>query len=656
MLEQAATYVKWADFHLLFTAHLIAAFACPVIDCDEVFNYWEPLHNLVHGYGLQTWEYSGRYALRSYLYLLLHAPVVAAVAATSVAASMPLAKELQFFVLRAMIAAASAACEAHWLNAVRRRLGEKVRRWTLFFLVLTPGTFIASAAFIPSSFAMCCVALVQSYQLRGEGSAAIFAGAAAGVVGWPFCIVAIAPAGVDLLLKFGFRRCTLWGLLALAATTLPTILADTYFYVHPAIDRGGWPAVFSTWNVLLYNMMPRGTGSALYGVEEWHFYLRNLALNFNIALPCALAAPLMASLLAICNRIYSHSAKRVGSSEGVADAKRLLRTSNLCAETLLWMSPFHLWLLFFSLVPHKEERFMFVVYPQLCLSAAVTLTIVETGLFNEATSPPAHESRGRSMSKGSNTVSAASLALHNGDVFPFGSVIIRCQSRRGRSSKGPSALVRSARFAVLAAAVVSMFFSVSRSAALVGHYGAPFKAYRFLGRRIQERLDARDRELGAQPVSSAGAFRVCVGKEWYRFPSHFFLPTGATLAFLESGFRGQLPQLFDSMNRTRGDPPNFNDENNEQRDRYVEARTCDFVVDLGIEVDSMYSQVDGKGSGRYDPWHPGGGTCEASWDLIYSAPFLDAASTPFLARILLLPPNKYFPARYLPYEVFERRA
>lgn len=28
-----------------------------VHDCDEVFNYWEPLHYLLYGYGFQTWEY-----------------------------------------------------------------------------------------------------------------------------------------------------------------------------------------------------------------------------------------------------------------------------------------------------------------------------------------------------------------------------------------------------------------------------------------------------------------------------------------------------------------------------------------------------------------------------------------------------------------------
>jgi hypothetical protein len=26
-------------------------------DCDEVFNFWEPLHYLLYGYGKQTWEY-----------------------------------------------------------------------------------------------------------------------------------------------------------------------------------------------------------------------------------------------------------------------------------------------------------------------------------------------------------------------------------------------------------------------------------------------------------------------------------------------------------------------------------------------------------------------------------------------------------------------
>ena len=47
-------------------------------DCDETYNYLEPLHYLVHGSGLQTWEYGAQYALRAYAYLLLHWPAAAA--------------------------------------------------------------------------------------------------------------------------------------------------------------------------------------------------------------------------------------------------------------------------------------------------------------------------------------------------------------------------------------------------------------------------------------------------------------------------------------------------------------------------------------------------------------------------------------------------
>lgn len=42
---------------LLGISRGIGALLNVVHDCDEVFNYWEPLHYLVHGTGMQTWEY-----------------------------------------------------------------------------------------------------------------------------------------------------------------------------------------------------------------------------------------------------------------------------------------------------------------------------------------------------------------------------------------------------------------------------------------------------------------------------------------------------------------------------------------------------------------------------------------------------------------------
>jgi alpha-1,2-mannosyltransferase len=62
-------------FYWFLSAALVSAWFAPIQDCDETFNYWEPTHYLSHGYGLQTWEYSPDYAIRSWLYIAFHAIV-----------------------------------------------------------------------------------------------------------------------------------------------------------------------------------------------------------------------------------------------------------------------------------------------------------------------------------------------------------------------------------------------------------------------------------------------------------------------------------------------------------------------------------------------------------------------------------------------------
>ncbi len=60
-------------FYVFLGANVLAAMYAPIEDCDETFNYWEPTHYLSHGYGLQTWEYSPEYAIRSWAYISFHA-------------------------------------------------------------------------------------------------------------------------------------------------------------------------------------------------------------------------------------------------------------------------------------------------------------------------------------------------------------------------------------------------------------------------------------------------------------------------------------------------------------------------------------------------------------------------------------------------------
>jgi len=41
---------------------------------------------------------------------------------------------------------------------------------------------------------------------------------------------------------------------------------------------------------------------------------------------------------------------------------------------------------------------------------------------------------------------------------------------------------------------------------------------------------------------------ICFGKEWYRFPSSFFVPENSRPAFIKSSFNGLLPGKFNESN------------------------------------------------------------------------------------------------------------
>jgi alpha-1,2-mannosyltransferase len=56
--------------YFLWLIRVFSAFLAQMDDCDEVYNYWEPLHMAVEGTpAMQTWEYSGVYGLRTWAYI-----------------------------------------------------------------------------------------------------------------------------------------------------------------------------------------------------------------------------------------------------------------------------------------------------------------------------------------------------------------------------------------------------------------------------------------------------------------------------------------------------------------------------------------------------------------------------------------------------------
>lgn len=136
------------------------------------------------------------------------------------------------------------------------------------------------------------------------------------------------------------------------------------------------------------------------------------------------------------------------------------------------------------------------------------------------------------------------------------------------------------RYWLFLVACVFTMLSCSRIAALVDNFSAPFSVYRDLHARLMEPHPP------FQSLRTDSRVLVCVGKEWYRFPSSFYFPADredqhVRLAFLKSDFTGQLPRLYEETpNGTSVIPPNMNDENKEEPSRYVAEGDCDYIVDL----------------------------------------------------------------------------
>ena len=81
---------------------------------------------------------------------------------------------------------------------------------------------------------------------------------------------------------------------------------------------------------------------------------------------------------------------------------------------------------------------------------------------------------------------------------------------------------------------------------------------------------------------------VCVGTEWYYFPSHFFLPSNAKLQYIEEDFHGILPQHFAVINGTKNEPLQpFNNMNKEERTRYIERSSCEYIIASNSPMDEL---------------------------------------------------------------------
>lgn len=136
------------------------------------------------------------------------------------------------------------------------------------------------------------------------------------------------------------------------------------------------------------------------------------------------------------------------------------------------------------------------------------------------------------------------------------------------------------------------------------------------------------------PFPADRHINLCVGKEWYRFPSSFFLPSERwRLQFIRSEFRGQLPKPYsDAANATKIIPTNMNDMNKEEPSRYISVSKCDFLVDLATE--------------RQTEREPNFVKRFKEWEVVIKKPFLDADRSHRIFRAFYIP---FISSRYTTY-------
>lgn len=364
------------------------------------------------------------------------------------------------------------------------------------------------------------------------------------VVGWPFAAALALPFALEELLggitKVGTRLAGLVRAGLIAAVIIlvgfqrarnqvrlnsdlisenpqiPLVAIDSFFYRK---------FVIVPLQIVLYNVFGGDLGPDLYGTAAWHYYSANLLLNFNVIYLFAVASVILVPL----------TYKLFGTGSGSAPLNK----------TLVKLASFYIWTAIFTAQPHKEERFMFVIYPLLCFNAVMCLGAVEK------------------------------LAM----------------SLFGR---------KLARLAIWTVIVGSGVISALRVGGLYAYYQAPMEVYSRLGDTVRQ--DAR-----AGRLTPGRDVSVCVGKEWYRFPTHYFLPQVTELAesnersprirlkFLKSSFGGLLPKDF--LEDQQGEPwrrgsfvvpSGMNNENREEMDRYVSFEMNDVRV-MASFADSDFS-------------------------------------------------------------------
>lgn len=520
---QGDSILLWLVGYILIALNVIVRYYCGlymiIADCDETYNYWEPLNFLMRGFGKQTWEYSPAWAIRSYAYLIPYYFASGPFNDFKRLVAWNLPPSSTFYFLRVVaLAGFTAFSEIKLYLSLRHSFNQSTANWYLLFTTFAPGMSHASVALLPSSFAMTWITWGTASAVKvlntdialttvGPSVHAITCFLIAGLFGWPFALAIGIPFGL-FTLRARYQtppltRIVFSGWAILPAMVIVLVCIDSYFYSREML--------FVPLNIVLYNVFAlEDEGPEIFGTEPFSYYILNLVLNFNVVF-------VLGYVGALLNSYISRGKHQAAFGSSV---------------------PILVWSFIFFRQAHKEERFLYPIYTLICMSAAIFT----------------------------------------------GEIVNGC--RQFVTSKAVT------RVLILFSSVIYICVSGSRILALVYTYGAPLSSAELFHEWEQ-----------TNPTTTIQ--NVCVGREWYHFPTSFFLPDNYRLRFVRSGFDGLLPGDFKEGVSVKEAasvyPANMNAKNIFAADKVIPFEHCDFYIDNDSPASAENNEPQLLKNGAVDP-------------------------------------------------------
>lgn len=181
-------------FTLFLVVNLIGSSVNHIDDTDETYGYWEPLHYLLYGVGMQTWEYAPAYAIRTYAFIYPISFI------GEVLKALKIPKHLIFHAIKGLLGTAAAHAQARFITTLSNTVDQSAASNAAVFLLLAPGVFFASTAYLPSAVCMTVLMLSTAAWLENRFLHSVaWGGVAVLCTGWPFVGLLFVPLGLHMV-------------------------------------------------------------------------------------------------------------------------------------------------------------------------------------------------------------------------------------------------------------------------------------------------------------------------------------------------------------------------------------------------------------------------------------------------------------------------